>query len=157
MKVILDEKLYDDIWNRIEKEYKFYPSVNKKINAFEFSIENICYQLNCCWSAEQEEIVNDIFKKLSNDDLYALDWQHDCFGYNPNENIELGYHYYDKDRKVEVYFPSYYPNGDYHMFLSKDWSYGMFGHPWKNEIYIFGKKTINEFKNKEKELNITKL
>ena len=36
MKVILDEKLYDDIWNRIEKEYKFYPSVNKKINAFTF-------------------------------------------------------------------------------------------------------------------------
>lgn len=43
------------------------------------------------------------------------------------------------------------------MFLSKDWSYGMFGHSWKNEIYIFGKKIINEFKNKEKELNITKL
>ena len=157
MKVILDEKLYDEIWNRIEKEYKFYPSVNKKIKTFEFNIENVCYQLNSYWSAEQEKIVNDIFKKISDDDLYALDWQHDCFEYNPNENIELGYHYYDKNRQVEVYFPSYYPDGDYHMFLSKDWSYGMFGHPWKSEIYIFGKKIINEFKNKEKDLNITKL
>ena len=157
MKVILDEKLYDEIWNRIEKEYNFYPSKYKKINTFEFNIENICYQLNSCWSAEQEKIVNDIFKKLSNDDLYALDWNHEFFEYNPNENIELGYHYYDTDREVNVYFPSYYPNGDFHMFLSKDWSYGMFGHPWRNEIYVFGKKIINEFENKEKELNITKL
>ena len=43
------------------------------------------------------------------------------------------------------------------MFLSKDWSYGMFEHPWRKEIYIFGEKIINEFKDKEKELNITKL
>lgn len=157
MKVILDEKLYDKIWNRIEKEYKFYPSANKKDNTFLFNTENICYKLNSCWSSKQEEIVNDIFKRISNDDLYALDWQHDCFEYNPNENIELGYHYYDQDREVQVYFPSYYPNGDYHIFLSKDWSYGLFGHPWRNEIYIFGKELINEFKNKENELNITKL
>lgn len=157
MKVILDEKLYDEIWNRIEKEYNFYPSEYKKINTFEFNIENICYQLNSYWSAEQEKIVNDIFKKISNDDLYALDWNHEFFEYNPNENIELGYHYHDNDRDVEVYFPSYYPDGDFHMFLSKDWSYGIFGHPWRNEIYVFGKKIINEFENREKELNITKL
>ena len=106
---------------------------------------------------EQEKIVNDIFKNISNDDLYALDWQHDCFEYNPNDNLELDYHYYDNDRDVEVYFPSYYPNGDYHLFLSKNWSYGMFGHPWNKEIYIFGEKIINGFQKKEDDLNITRL
>ena len=154
MKLILDEKLYDEIWNRITKEYKFYPSVDK---TFEFNIENVCYRLNTHWSVEQEKIVNDIFKNISNDDLYALDWQHDCFEYNPNDNLELDYHYYDNDRDVEVYFPSYYPNGDYHLFLSKNWSYGMFGHPWNKEIYIFGEKIINGFQKKEDDLNITRL
>lgn len=33
----------------------------------------------------------------------------------------------------------------------------MLEHPWRSEIYVFGKKLINVFKNKEMELNITKL
>lgn len=156
MKVILDEKLYNKIWDKIYNEYKFCPSINNTVIPFEFNVEYVCYKLNSYWNMEQEKAVNNIFKSLSNDDLYALDWQHDCFEYNPNENIELGYHYYDKDRRVEVYFPSYYPDGDYHMFLSKDWSYGVLGHPWRKEIYIFGKKLIKEFKKMENELDITK-
>ena len=45
MKVILDEKLYDEIWNRIEKKYKFYPSANKKNKTFDFDMDNVCYKL----------------------------------------------------------------------------------------------------------------
>ena len=44
-----------------------------------------------------------------------------------------------------VYFPSYYPNGDYHFFIDKDWSFGMFGHPWKQEIVVWGKELIEMF------------
>ena len=156
MKIILDNKEYKNIWDNIYSNFKFEPSINQNVNPFEFDIDYVCYKLNSGWSEEQEKIVNEIFKEISQDNLYALDWHHDCFEYNPSENIELYYHYHDNDRNVEVYFPSYYPNGDYYFFVSKDLKYGMLGHPWRKEIYVFGKKLIEAFSKYENELNITK-
>lgn len=155
MKVILDA-VYNDIWNKIYKEFHFSPSINKQEAPFKFNVRSVCYKLNEYWSNEQETIVNEIFKKLSDDDLYALDWQHDCFEYNPQENIELGYSYHDDERDCNVYFPSYYPSGDYYFFVSKNWEYGMFGHPWRKEIYLIGKKLIKEFDKHKRVLAITK-
>lgn len=77
--------------------------------------------------------------------LYALDWQHDCFIFNPHERIPLYYHYYDAERNVNVYFPSYYPDGDFHFFISEDWSFGMLGHPWRQELYLWGDELISRF------------
>lgn len=156
MKVILNEKLYNEIWDKINNDYKFCPSINKKVKPFNFDVEYVCYKLKSLWNVEQEKRVNNIFKSLSNENIYALDWKHECFEYNPSENIEYQYHYYDDNRNVEVYFPSYYPDGDYHFFISKNWDYGMFGHPWRKELYIFGIKLINGFKKAESELDITK-
>ena len=156
MKIILDNKEYKNIWDNIYSNFKFDPSVDQKVNPFEFDNDYVCYKLNSVWSEEQEKIVNEIFKEISQDNLYALDWNHDCFEYNPSENIELDYHYHDNDRNVEVYFPSYYPNGDYYFFVSKDLKYGMLGHPWRKEIYVFGKELIEAFSKNENELNITK-
>ncbi len=62
MKVIFDEKLYNKIWDKINNEYKFWPSVNKKVIPFEFDVEYVCYKLNSYWNIEQEKIVNNIFK-----------------------------------------------------------------------------------------------
>lgn len=154
MKVILDEKVYDEIWDKIYRDYKFHPSVDTKVIPFNFKVKYVCYKLNNYWTAEQEKLVNDIFKSLSDDDLYALEWESDCYEYNPKEEIELGYNYYDEERDCNVYFPSYYPNGDYYFFVSKDWEYGMFGHPWRKEIYLIGDKLINEFAKKEKKLGL---
>ena len=156
MKVIVDDKLYRKIWKQIYRKYKFNPTTDKTVIPFKLKSKHVCYKLNSYWTPEQEKIVNEIFEKMSDKDIYALDWQSDGFEYNPKENIELFFNYYDEERNCQVYFPSYYPDGDYHMFISKDWSYGMLGHPWRDEIYIFGEQLIKEFANKESELNITK-
>ena len=153
MKVILDEKIYNDIWNKVNNKFKFKLSTDINVNPFEFDINYTSYKLNDVWTEEQEKIVNDIFKEISNDDIYALDWQHDCFEFNPKEEIPFYYQYHDDNRSVEVYFPSYYPNGDYHFFISKDFSYGLLGHPWRKEIYVFGNNLIDKFAEKD-ELNI---
>lgn len=39
-----------------------------------------------------------------------------------HKNIPCEYEYYDYGRKCQVYFPTYYPNGDYHLFFDKDWT-----------------------------------
>lgn len=153
MKVILDEKLYDDIWDEFEKRFKF--DSRSKI-PFVFDMNYEIFDLNSGWDEKQEKIVNNIFKEISDDDIYALDYWHDCFEFNPKEDIPYLYNYHDNDRDVQVYFPRYYPDGDYHFFVSKDFSYGLLGHPWRKEIYVFGHKLIKGIKKKSKELNITK-
>ena len=37
-----------------------------------------------------------------------------------------------------MYFPSYYPNGDFYFFIAADWSFGLLGHPWRRELYLWG-------------------
>lgn len=115
------------------------------------------FKLKTMWNENQEKIVNTIFKELSDDDIYALEWQSDCFEFNPNENIEYEYHYHDDERNVEVYFPTYYPNGEYYFFIAKDFSYGMFTHPWKKQIYIWGKKLIEKINQNIDVLNLEKI
>ncbi len=45
-------------------------------------------------------------------------------------------------------------NGEYNFFVSKDFSYGLLGHPWRKEIYVFGDVLINKFENQKDILNI---
>lgn len=154
MKIILDETLYNNLWNKFSEEFEFVPSVNENVIPFKFNINHKICKLQSMWNEEQEKIVNDIFKEMASEDIYALSWQHDCFEFNPSEEIELDYHYHDNNRNCEVYFPSYYPNGEYNFFISKDFSYGLFGHPWRKEIYVFGDVLINKFERQKDNLNI---
>lgn len=153
---IIEADLEDKIWNKIYKDYKFNPSINLDVIPFKFKFEVVCYALNSFWTLQQEHLVNEIFKEISNEELYALNWHHDCFIYNPHKYKNFTKQWYDESRDVNVYFPSYYPDGDYYFFIAKDFSYGLLGHPWREEIYIFGDALIELFKANEDALNITK-
>lgn len=59
--------------------------------------------------------------------------------------------------EIAIFFPSYYPNGDYHFFASFDWTIGLYVHPWKEEIIVVGEQLIQEFEKARKILNITEL
>lgn len=156
MEVILDKTKYDEIWNKIYDEYGFQPSPHShdKNEWIRFPIYYVRFKLNSVWSEEQEQIVNSIMKKVVNEEMYALDWRHDCLVFHPNENIPLYYSYYDETRGVNVYFPSYYPNGDYYFFVKMDWSCGLFGHPWRQEICVVGEALIQEFEKEKERLDI---
>lgn len=141
MNVILDQKLYDQLWDKMLGEYQFRPKWNPDGKPFSIPHPYRLYRLGeRCWTQEQEARVNEIFEALVPEDgyLYALDWNHDCFIFNPRERIPLDYHYYDEERAVNVYFPSYYPNGDFYFFIAADWSFGLLGHPWRRELYLWG-------------------
>ena len=90
-----------------------------------------------------------------NGELYALNWQHSCFRYNP--------HIKDEPKIIEVederywdggytaYFPTYCPNGDYYFFIDVNFRFGYLGHPWQQKVWIYGKKLIEEFKKADLE------
>ena len=151
---ILGDKECEGIWDYIYAELKFKPGIQNGPAPFSFTQDARVFTLTSYWTDEQEAVVHGIFRNICDDELYALDWQHDCFSFSPKEEIMPGMNWHDDIRHCQVYFPSYYPNGDYHFFVSKDFTYGMAGHPWRNELWVWGQKLIQAFMQKQIELRI---
>ena len=160
MEIILDRDKYNNIWDKIFDDFHFCPSCKTHPKPWLLlPMNHKKYHLNSVFTftEEQEKIINSIFCRVHANDMYALDWHHDCFIYNPCEEIPLDYWFYDEERKCNVYFPSYYPDGDYHFFTSFDWSIGLYGHPWEKELIVVGERLIEEFDKVQNILNITKV
>ena len=158
MEVILDRDEYNRIWTKIDQIYQFKPSVDPNSGEWiRLDQPFKKYRLKCVWDERQEEIVRRIMCKVIHADMYALDWHHDCFIFNPFEKITPGLQYRDFERDCKVYFPSYYPNGDYYFFISMDWKNGMYGHPWKQEIRVVGRKMIQAFDEEKEELQLEEI
>jgi hypothetical protein len=51
---------------------------------------------------------------------------------------------------------SIHPDGDYHFFLARDFSWGILGHPWEDTITIYGEKLVGSLL-KEKPLMLHKV
>lgn len=151
MQVITDEKEYDEIWDRIYSQFCFDSS---KEDWLSLPHPNRKYTLDVIWTHDQEKLINGIFKRMCHGEMYALDRQHDCFIFSPEEDIPPDYWYHDEERDCNVYFPCYYPDGDYHFFVLPDLSCGLFGHPWRKEIYVMGDSLIKEFERYKDELGI---
>ena len=77
--------------------------------------------------------------------LYALDWQHSAFLYDPGKDEEQkSVRLEDENGEFWAEFPFVYPDGDYYFFLDEDFRFGYLGHPWRNEIWAFGEKLLPE-------------
>ena len=77
--------------------------------------------------------------------LYALDWQHSAFLFDPRKDEEQrSVRLEDEAGEYWVVFPLYYPDGDYSFFLDEDFRFGYLGHPWRREIWVFGERLLPE-------------
>ncbi|MBD5093657.1 MAG: DUF2716 domain-containing protein [Subdoligranulum sp.] len=162
MQIILDPDQYDRIWDKVQHEFHFSPygspygcTDQSPWISFPFPCKK--YRLDRLFSEEQEKIIRSIFRNINPREMYALDWQHGCFLYDPREEIPFGYWFHDATRNCNVYFPSYYPDGDYHFFASLDWSIGLYGHPWREEMIVAGEALIREFERVQNALPVTAL
>lgn len=154
MQIIKDKKEYQKIWDVICSDYAFFPSTDSGKTWLNPNGVFQRYRLLKKWDEHREASINRILCEVVAGEMFALDWQHDCFSFDPSEKIPTGYTYYDRERDCSVYFPEYYPDGDYHFFVSKDWRFGLFGHPWRKELIVVGEELIVEIDKKLKELNL---
>ena len=152
MQVIKDETEYLKIWDRVYAEYRFDREAGEWL---QLPLPHKRYRVTQCWTEEQEQLVNGIFSRLCRGQMYALDWQHDCFIFSPDEHIPPDFQFFDAERDCNVCFPCYYPDGDFHFFLSADWQLGLFGHPWQAEIYVMGNELIAAFEAQKDLLGLT--
>lgn len=79
---------------------------------------------------------------------YALDWQHSAFKFSPNNIQEQADIWVNDERYLgggyNAYFPSFYPDGDYYFFIDEKLENGYLGHPWRQEVWVFGSVLQNE-------------
>ncbi|ASF56990.1 putative protein yxiI [Bacillus velezensis M27] len=107
-----------------------FTKINTKIN----TSDPIILTMNAV-----ELIVLQILKALQSctlkqEFIYALDWQHECYLFNPHAPI-------DKDEFGE-WLVSVIPNGDYCFFIHQDFQWGLLGDPRQQTITVFGSPLI---------------
>ena len=160
---VISEEEYDCVWNNVMESFKFKPRYNSTNNAIPFlklpepfhiyemhlftsHLKDKSIIINDdYYNVFNEHITNIFIKCMANEDfLYALDWQHTCFRYNPKSSEKMP-HMLETD-DYNIYFPNFYPDGDYYFFIAKDFSWGYFTHPWKQQLWVFGKDMVEEIK-----------
>ncbi len=142
--LLMEKSLENRVWGTIENVYKFVPNCTAvPYEWIRLPSPSRVYQLDFSATGEHwNRIVNSLFIQLGCTELYAMDWQHDCFVFSPQDYWKIVKEYHDEERDCHVYFPEYYPDGDYHIFIDTKGKFGLFGHPWLKQIAVFGEELI---------------
>lgn len=126
---------YDEAWEAFYKNFSFHPSVNGPFPAIAEPNDSITFQLA---QNHDDAMIDELSKAicqsfiecgLSTQEVYYLDWQHECYALITDE--------------ISTSWATGYPDGDYAIFASKDMSTGTFGHPWEPSICFFGQSFVN--------------
>ena len=93
--------------------------------------------------------------------MYAIDWQHSTFLFSPQNKKEQESFWKEDSRYMgggyNAYFPSFYPDGDYYFFIDEFWKFGYLGHPWRQEVWVFGDELIRKMDDAYLELGWYKI
>ena len=129
---------YDAVWDRFFREFAFHPSVHPDhFPGIREPRGSVTWALwPSPWREGDEEALQEQFLAAfractaADETIYALDWQHLCYWLRPH-------------RTFEEWTILVLPNGDYHIFLSRDFSWGVFGHPWEWTVCVFGEPLLH--------------
>jgi hypothetical protein len=126
---------YDNVWDKFESTFQFRPSVHAdQWPGIRETSPSITYSIS-----DRSTFIEDldtqalaIFRRVVAPEarMYVLDWQHTCFWFYPHRSGS------------ETFERSVFPDGDYHIFLAEDFSFGIFGHPWEETICVFGERLL---------------
>lgn len=160
--VVLDKNERNFIWDKFYEQFTFKPSMYQQDwPSFKINCQFVKYYISGIWSKnssfeEFEFKYKDLHKKmlnafiectLENERIYALDWQHTCYSFNPRIKMDTINFEYVGGEKIEKWYVPILPNGDYYFFVARDLSWGALGHPWEKTMYIFGEKLIEAVGN----------
>ena len=153
--LLLNETEHNDVWDRIDSEFHFVPDCYHTKHRFDKYVPFVIDVPHTVYSIEKvipddEQPMNCLLLNLFSEflkkgySIYALDWNHDCYWFSPDAYTSDGYalERHSESRDCNMYYPSFYPNGDYHFFIEKDFKFGMLGHPWRQEMWVFGEQLL---------------
>ena len=157
--LINDDLEYNLIWDRVYEKLKFKPSCNYRGHSmrialpFQISGNYAVYGIDKMTDEQidlTDDIIRDIFISVTpkGQRMYALDWQHSAFIFDPRNKEEqksIWKEYKNHPNGgCHAYFPGFLPDGDYYFFIDEFFEFGYLGHPWREEIWVFGDKLIEK-------------
>jgi hypothetical protein len=144
---------YDRIWDRFYKEFSFMPSTSPSdwpsIQTGKPSLKISLAEL-WSWPYDETKWLSLIEKGIrsfvditdATEEIISLDSQHDCYHVNPRK---IKAEDMLPDENISETLPSFVPDGDYYIFMTKDFENVWFGHPWEKTITIIGTKLIEAY------------
>jgi hypothetical protein len=135
--VELNEQEYHAVWDSFIFWFKFSPSTHNFPGILELE-PSLTYSWDYRLLIDSRDNFRQnalgAFKSIvpPNGRLYVLDWQHECYWFYPrlSENERWW---------IDV------PDSEYAIFISEDFSFGYFGHPWEETICVFGQALLEAF------------
>ncbi len=132
---------YTRIWDYVYDGLGFHPSMAPSDwPGFREPTPSVTFKLLAQWSDDEiDELYAgfwDAIRRITapGEEVYALDWQHDCFAYTPSD-VVVPPHSHPWTHGV-------FPDGDYAITLPADLSWGTLGHPWEGTICVFGEPLL---------------
>ncbi len=126
------------MWDQFNERFDFRPDYYERVRpAIIEPAPSIVFDLDVEWSEEFVAMVSAAFRHAfeslipAGDHLYFLDWQHPAYRYEPHA---------DNDSPLPAL--PVLPDGDYYIFVSQDFSFGTFGHPWQQSLLVFGEALL---------------
>lgn len=143
------------VWDKFYDLFDFNPSVSA-FPAVKSAMSQLKLDIKDCFSSDfpfnkLEQLALKLFEQVSKpgERLYALDWQHECYDFDPRQAM-------DRNEFDEWIIPIF-PNGEYYIFLTKDFTNIWFGHPWEQTITLIGDNFVKlgrQLKEDFKEIKI---
>lgn len=149
--MLLDDDHYKKVWEKVYHTFHFRPDVNVSVIPFTISQPYVVYDISEVDDRFDDKAITNSFIRCLNSEekMYALDWHHSCFLFDPRDPEQMKSFYVEDSNYhgggYQAYFPSYYPDGDYYFFIDEKFRFGYLSHPWRKEIWIFGDCLIAEF------------
>ncbi|GAC77901.1 Protein of unknown function [Gordonia malaquae] len=142
--MIWRESDYESTWEPFDRQFAFAPNFYERTApAIELPVGALVVDLSPIFAhegprfASGETAINAAalrsFIWLAEDEeLLALDWQHQTYRYSPAEHVL---------QDASMFVPVF-PNGDYYAHMPADLRWGTFGHPWQQTLTIWGDELV---------------
>jgi len=141
---VFSESEYREIWDRFYSRFQFKPSVRKEdwpvilepspsMLWFYDEKEETRRSLECDLNSKILQMFRFVISPKER--LYALNWQHASYWFSPHAFLD--------SQDPKSWLAPVFPDGDYYIFLSEDFDFGLFGHPWESSLCLFGQKLLD--------------
>ncbi len=141
----LDKVEKNNLWDYISSKLSFNPR-NSENTIIPKELLYKCYDISSHYNEnfklenydELHDYTLNLFRILSSKKVYALDWMHDCFVFDPNLPFELD--------EFEEWLISVFPNGDFVFFITENLENIIFADGINSKIYFLGREIVEFLK-----------
>ncbi|MFD0206059.1 MULTISPECIES: DUF2716 domain-containing protein [Saccharothrix] len=141
--VELDRGFQEPLWADFVEEFGFrpgigpedYPAIREPTPSVTWDLRPL-YERFGGHSRPLAQVVCDVLRECTEywESVVAHDWVHPSVLYRPHRVLDV--------TDLEHWDVELIPNGDYVIFVAKDLSFGVFGHPWEQSLCFFGEPAV---------------